>query len=493
MNEASAEPAVVLCVDDEPSILSALRRLFRPQGYRVLLAEGGAAGLAVLAAEPVDLVVSDMRMPEMDGVQFLEQVRERWPAVVRIMLTGYADINSTVAAINRGEIHRYIAKPWDDQDMLLSVSDGLRRKQLEQENRRLDQLTQAQNEQLGLINTQLEVAMLQLQDVNQLLQAANEQLWEGNEVLERRVKARTQDLAQANAQLGTANEQLGSANASMEKSNLQLGVANLQLEENFALSISVFAGLLELRDGGVAGHGHRVANLARRLAEKMKLSGVEVVDIYNAGLLHEVGKIGLPDALLGKAESLMSGMEFEVYKLHPLHAQTALMPLGRLRQSAIIIRSQHERIDGRGYPDGLAGLEVSIGAQIVSVASTYESLISGRLAEKEFSTEEAAKAVREGAATRYDEAVIAAFELVLVELAAEAVADIEVLSPLLQPGMVLARPVLSLQGNVLLPSAYSFTTPVIKQLREFELRNNLQLAFFIKKPAADKRRASIRV
>jgi response regulator RpfG family c-di-GMP phosphodiesterase len=455
----------------------------------------------MLAAEPVDLVVSDMRMPEMDGVQFLERVRERWPGVIRIMLTGYADIHSTVGAINRGEIHRYISKPWDDQDILLSVGDGLRRKQLEEDNRRLDQLTQDQNAELGRVNIQLEVAMLELQEVNKKLQSANEQLQEGNEVLEQRVKARTQDLLTANTQLGaaneqlgSANEQLGSANAGMAKANAQLGAANLQLEENFALSIGVFASLLELRDGGVAGHGHRVATLARRLAEKMKLSGVEVVDIYNAGLLHEVGKIGLPDELFGKPESLMSGAEFEVYKLHPLHAQTALMPLGRLRQSAIIIRSQHERIDGRGYPDGLSGFEVSLGAQIVSVTSMYESLIAGRLAEKEYSTEEAAQAIRVAAATRYDSEVIEAFELLLVELAAEALADIEVLSALLKPGMVLARAVLSPYGSVLLPVGYSFTTPVIKQVLGIEQRNSMQFVFFIKKPVvADKHRAPAKV
>ncbi|MGS0755433.1 HD domain-containing phosphohydrolase [Roseateles sp. GG27B] len=438
-------------------------------------------------------MISDMRMPEMDGVQFLEQVRERWPAVERIMLTGYADINATIGAINRGEIHRYIAKPWDGQDILLSVRGGLQRKQLQQENRRLDQLTQDQNVQLGQVNTQLEAAMLQLQEVNQQLEAANVQLLEGNEVLEQRVNVRTLELLQANMQLGSANEQLGSANVGMEKANYQLGVANLQLEENFTLSIGVFASLLELRDGGVAGHGHRVANLARRLALKMQLSGSEVVDIYNAGLLHEVGKIGLPDELFGKPESLMSGAEFEVYKLHPLHAQTALMSLGRLRQSAVIIRSQHERVDGRGYPDGLAGFEVSIGAQIVSVASSYESLISGRRAKGEFSTEEAAKAIREAAATRYDPEVVAAFELVLIELAAEALTDSELLSQRLKPGMVLARPVLSPQGSVLLPADYSFTTAVIKQVWEFEQRNAVRFTFFIKTPVPDKRRAPAKV
>ncbi len=106
MTETVDEQPVLLCVDDEPSILSALRRLFRPCGYRVLLAESGAVGLALLETDKVDLVISDMRMPEMDGAHFLEQVRIRQPQAIRVLLTGYADVSSTIAAINRGEIHR---------------------------------------------------------------------------------------------------------------------------------------------------------------------------------------------------------------------------------------------------------------------------------------------------------------------------------------------------------------------------------------------------
>ena len=465
---APAAVATILFVDDEPSILSALRRLFRPQGYRVLMAEGGAAGLALLELESVDLVISDMRMPEMDGVQFLEQVRQRWPGVVRVMLTGYADISSTIGAINRGEIHRYMAKPWDDQDILLSVSDGLTRSRLERENRRLQELTQQQN--------------LQLQEVNGQLQSANQQLHGVNDALELRVKARTQQLEASNGQLADANAQLGAANAQMEKAHQLLNAANLQLEENFALSISVFAGLLELRDGSVAGHGHRVATLARRMAEQLDLGAVEVTDIYNAGLLHEVGKIGLPDHLLQKTVSLMTGHEFEQYKLHPQHAQAALMPLGRLRQTAVIIRAQHERVDGKGFPDGLQGLELPLGAQIIQVAATYESLISGRLAEKVYSTEAAAAAIREGLGTRQETAVQEAFDTVLQAMAAEAGADIEVLSAELKAGMVLSRPMLSPHGNVLLPAAFRFTPPVIKQVLDFEQRLGQSFSFFVKQP-----------
>ena len=138
MTDISQAPSLTLLfVDDEASILSSLRRLFRPHGYRILTAESGAAGLETLEKESVDLVISDMRMPEMDGAQFLEKVRARWPEVTRILLTGYADITSTINAINKGEIYRYIAKPWDDNDIVLVVRDALERKRLQAENTRL--------------------------------------------------------------------------------------------------------------------------------------------------------------------------------------------------------------------------------------------------------------------------------------------------------------------------------------------------------------------
>jgi response regulator RpfG family c-di-GMP phosphodiesterase len=112
----TAEPVRVLAVDDEPSILSAIKRLFRGQGWEVLTATSGKEALALLEQEPVALVVSDMRMPEMDGAQFLEQVFVRWPDTKRILLTGYADATATIAAINRGKIWRYVAKPWNDDE-----------------------------------------------------------------------------------------------------------------------------------------------------------------------------------------------------------------------------------------------------------------------------------------------------------------------------------------------------------------------------------------
>lgn len=120
--ELEIKQPTLLLVDDEQNILSSLRRLFRPLGYDILMAKNGREGLEVMENEVVDLVISDMRMPEMDGAEFLEQVAVRWPDTMRILLTGHADLSSAVSAINRGKIYKYINKPWEDSRAIASNS-----------------------------------------------------------------------------------------------------------------------------------------------------------------------------------------------------------------------------------------------------------------------------------------------------------------------------------------------------------------------------------
>jgi response regulator RpfG family c-di-GMP phosphodiesterase len=433
MHPDASEPAVVLFVDDEPSILSALRRLFRPQGYRVLLAESGLAALALLEAEPVDLVVSDMRMPGMDGAALLEQVCERWPTVGRVLLTGYADIGSTVAAINRGQIHRYIAKPWEDRELLMCVQDGLERRRLEQENRALLQLTRQQNDELQALNADLAA----------------------------RVKARTSELEQVNAMLQTSFA---------------------QLQQNFLLSIDVFSGLVELRSSGLAGYSRVVADLARRIARRLDGGAMLEQDVYIAGLLHEVGKIGFPDAMLRKPLSAMASDELALYRRHTLNGEAALLPLAQLQRVARYVRSHHERIDGKGFPDGLSGEEVPLGAQILSVASDFNAAQSGRLSLKRYSPAEAQSLIRGGAGTRYEHSVVEAFELALGDEPTEKPRDRPLAAHEVMPGMVLSRDLLSPQGTLLLAAGFVFDARVVKQLRDFGDREGVKLDIFVKLP-----------
>jgi len=114
----------LLLVDDEPGILSALKRLFRREGYTILTAESGMAGLEVLASQEVGVVISDARMPGMSGGEFLGKVREMHPDTVRLMLSGYTDLNAVTSAVNRGELFRFITKPWDDTGLLDTVRDA---------------------------------------------------------------------------------------------------------------------------------------------------------------------------------------------------------------------------------------------------------------------------------------------------------------------------------------------------------------------------------
>jgi PAS domain S-box-containing protein len=133
--------ATLLLVDDEPLILKSLERLFRPFDYRVLTAEGGREGLGVLEKEPVDVIISDIRMPELSGVEFLAEAAERWPERLRIVLTGEASMDETAEAINRGHLYGYIRKPWEDHDVYLMVRHAIQHLGLERERRRLVDLS----------------------------------------------------------------------------------------------------------------------------------------------------------------------------------------------------------------------------------------------------------------------------------------------------------------------------------------------------------------
>jgi response regulator RpfG family c-di-GMP phosphodiesterase len=429
-----ALPPTILLVDDEPSILSALRRLFRPQGYRVLTAGGGAEALELARAETVELIISDMRMPVMDGAQFLQQVRVLQPDAVRILLTGYADITSTIAAINGGEIHRYIAKPWDDNDILLVVREALARRALESRNRELTALAARQNDELRALNAGLE----------------------------ERVRQRTAEIGQINDMLEVAYE---------------------ELKSNFTLSIKIFSGLMELRHDGFAGQSRRVSERARRVCAHLGLDERTTHDIHLAALLHDIGKIGFPDAMLGRPLSLLTADEQQRFRKHPLNAEAALMSLAQLRPAARIIRSQHERLDGKGFPDGLEGEEIVLGARVLAPIVDFENLCCGNLAERRFSAEDATASIRRGAGSRYDPRVVDAFLDVLKEPVDDGLDDRCVSALDLVEGMVLSRDLLSPQGTLLLAAGYVFDARIVAQVREYARREGAKLTLYVHKDA----------
>ena len=151
------EEIKILCVDDEKNVLKALLRLFMDEDYEILTAESGEEGLRILDDEaPVQLIISDYRMPGMNGVDFLKQVYERRPETIRIVLSGYADTGAIVAAINEGQIYKFIPKPWNDDDLKVTINKALETYFLARENRQLSDQLRKTNEELQILNSNLE-------------------------------------------------------------------------------------------------------------------------------------------------------------------------------------------------------------------------------------------------------------------------------------------------------------------------------------------------
>ncbi len=146
----------LLLVDDEENITSALMRLLRRDGYRILRANSGEAGLALLAQNEVGVIISDQRMPEMSGVEFLSKVREAYPDTVRIVLSGYTELNSVTDAINRGAVYKFLTKPWEDDLLRANVEEAFQRYEMRLENARLGRELEDANEELQQINRELE-------------------------------------------------------------------------------------------------------------------------------------------------------------------------------------------------------------------------------------------------------------------------------------------------------------------------------------------------
>jgi response regulator RpfG family c-di-GMP phosphodiesterase len=431
-------PATLLFVDDEPGILSSLRRLFRPHGYRILVAESGALGLAELEKTPVDLVISDMRMPEMDGATFLKAVRQRWPDTVRILLTGYADVTSTVAAINEGEIYRYVSKPWDDNEIVNTVREALERYRLKQENLRLTALTQSQNEELKGLNASLE----------------------------QKVAERTAELRQA---LSFVEQSHG------------------ELKKSFLTSVQVFAGLIELRSGPagsrLAGHGRRVADMARNLAQRLGMGDVEVQNIMLAGLLHDVGKMGLPDDLLGKAFNTLSQDQRALVMKHPVIGQNILIAIDKFKDAAILVRHHHESFDGNGYPDRLAGMSIPQGSRILAVVNDYDSLQIGTLVQRPLRPEEALAFIADNRGKRYDPATVDAFLKLISETRKTVPTEVPLRTMHLKPGMVVSRDLPHRDGYLLLAKGSVLTGDIIGQLVKLEQSEQQTLTLYIRQEA----------
>lgn len=428
----------LLFVDDEENILSSLRRLLRKQPYRCYFATSAEEGLRLLASEQIDLVVSDMRMPVMDGAQFLSQVRQKHPSVVRMLLTGHSDISATIEALNRGGIYRYISKPWEDADLLEIISQGVRIRKLEREKLRLLDLTRQQNKKLVSFN----------------------------EELENRVKSRTEELKQ------TAD---------------MLDMAYQQLKDSYTIFMRIFSTVISSRPHLAKSRAQVVADLALKLAVLMELPERETQTIYYAALLMDLGKLSLPDDLLERAEARLSTADIPIYQRYPALGAMTLMAIPELEETAQLIRQHTEYVDGTGFPDKLKGAQVPRGARIIRLARDFVGFQTGLMRPERLTPEEAFIAVQAGAGKRYDAFVVRTLEPLVAEFSVDVALPHEnkLEAHKLKPGMVLTRDVLNTNGILLISKGYKLSPSVIDRLQSIEKMESKNLAVFVLKDESD--------
>lgn len=156
MSELSQISRTILLVDDEANIINALKRTLRPDGYIILTANSGEEGLALLAKHEVGVIISDQRMPHMTGVEFLRKVKILYPKTLRIVLSGYTELESVTSVINEGAICKFLTKPWDDDLLRDNIREAFQHYEMEQENLRLTRELQSANNELFILNQNLE-------------------------------------------------------------------------------------------------------------------------------------------------------------------------------------------------------------------------------------------------------------------------------------------------------------------------------------------------
>jgi response regulator RpfG family c-di-GMP phosphodiesterase len=416
--EVNAGPRVLL-VDDEPNVLKALRRSLAGRGFEVSMASCGAEALALLAREPVDAIVCDMRMPGMDGTEVLKRSLELAPNAVRVLLTGYADIASTVKAVNEGEIFRYLAKPWDDAFLLQVLRDGLARRALERERDALLVITEQQNDSLRRLSA----------------------------ALEDKVEQRTLELRATVAELQRLSD---------------------RLKNDLSCTVRMLSSLIEPRAGLTARCPSLVARRVRTLGAALGLRGEALHDLNCAALLQDIGKLALPDALTRQPLEALQLEEREQLLRHTLIGECSLMALPSLKGAAAIIGQVNANVDGSGSPAGLRGEDILLGARILRVASDFEHYLAGAIELGPLTREQAFRRIRQQRGTRYDARVVDEFLQSMDQPVARPARRMLMSSANLRAGMRLAQDLVSATGSLLVPQGCSLDDGTIVQLRRVE-------------------------
>jgi response regulator RpfG family c-di-GMP phosphodiesterase len=424
MNDSEA--IRVLFVDDEPAILKALNRLFRKADFETRFAADPDEALSLVRETSFAVVVSDQKMPRMEGTVLLEKVKDISPDTIRIILTGYADINAAVEAINRGSVYRFLTKPWNDQELRTSITQAVDQYRLILENRRLNDLTARQNEELKQLNLGLE----------------------------KKVEERTRDIR----------------------------VLNQKLEDSFIGSVRVMAELTEMSRSVVGKHSKRVAAVSKHLARHLSLDDSVVFGVEVAATLHDIGKLGIPPEILNKPEHLRSRAEQELYEHHPVKGEALVKTVPHLGEVPSFVRHHHERFDGKGFPDHLKGVQIPLPSRIIAVVDAFDKALNTRSHFESATTDKAIRSLQVRAGSFFDPDIVTSLAEILTQAKKTPLGEqneIEIRIEDLEQGMTLARDIYSARGVLLIPRKTTLRQNHLNKIHAYHEKDPIVGGIFI--------------
>lgn len=295
----------ILVVDDELGPRESIRMILLDR-YNIVTAENGKRALELLKNEEFDLVILDIRMPDINGIDLLSEIKSRFPDTEVVMITAYASLNTATNALRYGALD-YLMKPFDRASVLDVVEKGLSRRSRIRENRSMY-----------------------------------------NELLQENV---------------TLQEEIECASENIQKHYLE--------------TVNSLVAAIDAKDSYTKNHQENVSALAVILGTEMGIPAGYLGVLQQAAILHDIGKIGVPENILMKPD-VLTREEFDILKQHPIIGARIVSPVQFLKDVVPIILHHHERFDGSGYPDGLKGEEIPLGARIIAIADAVDAMLSDR-------------------------------------------------------------------------------------------------------------------
>ncbi len=359
--EAKVNAPNILIVDDEIGPRESLRMILKPN-YNVYAVESGYAAIQMVQQVDMDVLTLDLKMPGISGIDTLKEIRTIDPDVMVIIITGYGTLKSAIEAIRYG-VFDYIPKPFNVPEILSIIDKSIQRRKLN-----------------------LKVKEVLGNCLHQ--QLIKDPLIETDFPLQREIA-------------GGADGKWDGINLSDNQSCLEFA--------------KVLAYTLEEKDPYTSGHSERVCYYSDFISKRLSFSAKERSELQIASYLHDIGKIGISNRFINKKGAL-TPTDWAIIKQHTKKSIELLIPLNLSHNILSYIQHHHERFDGTGYPDGLAGEQIPLGARIIAISDSYDSMTSDRPYRKPLSNGDAKNELMKNAGKQFDPNLVSLFLDVLKEM-----------------------------------------------------------------------------